>query len=193
MNVVVPTRMRVGSLFLALLLGFSLVIGAKPAYACSCMDAPLEDDIRDADVVFSGEVRSFDKESSVGSGPLAATGRITFAVEDSWKDVTPQTVDVHGQGDGVNCYNTFEDGEAYLVYASRAKEADAPLKNVACGETKPLAAAEADLRLLGPSADGLPETGGPVPLSAFGTLLAMVGLSACIACVVGIRGKPTGP
>jgi hypothetical protein len=143
-----------------LLLGLSLLVGAKPAYACSCAVVPLEDDIRDADVVFSGEVRSIDEEARVGSGPLAATGRITFAVEDSWKDVTGRAVDVHGQGDGVNCYNTFEEGEAYLVYASRAEGADTPLKNIGCGETKPLAAAEADLRLLGPPVDELPETGG---------------------------------
>jgi hypothetical protein len=190
---VASTRIRTGSLFLALLLGFSLVVGAKPAYACSCMDVPLENDIRDADVVFSGEVRGIDEEASVGDGPLAATGRVSFAVEDSWKDVTGQTVEVYGQGDGVNCYNMFEEGEAYLVYASRAKEADAPLKNVGCGETKPLAAAEADLRLLGPPADGLPETGGPGPVAFGGVLLAMAGLSACAAYAVGTRSKSTRP
>lgn len=187
---VVSTRMRAGSLLLVLLLGFSLVV-ARPAHACSCMDVPLKNDIRKSDAVFSGEARSIDEEATAGSGGMAAPGRITFAVEDSWKGVTMKTVDVYGQGDGVKCYNLFEEGEAYLVYASRAKEADAPLKNVGCGETKPLEAAEADLRLLGPPADELPETGGVAPLSAGGALLAAGALLVAAACAVGRLFKPT--
>lgn len=184
------TWMRAGSVLLVMSL-LLVTLEAGPAYACSCMDVPLKEDIRDADVVFSGEVRSIDEGAGVGSGPLAATGRITFAVEDSWKDDTAQTVDVHGQGDGVNCYNTFEEGEAYLVYASRAEGADAPLKNIGCGETKPLAAAEADLRLLGPPAVGLPETGGLAPLALGGTLLAIAALS--VACAARVLDKRTRP
>lgn len=188
----VVTWMRAGSVLLATSL-LLVTLDAGPAYACSCMDVPLENDIRDADVVFSGEVRSIDEEAIVGSGPMAATGRITFAVEDSWKDVTAQTVDVYGQGDGVNCYNLFEEGEAYLVYASRAEGADAPLKNIGCGETKPLAAAGADLRLLGPPVDELPETGGLAPLALGVTLLVVAALSVAAARVVGMLFKPTNP
>lgn len=153
--------MRVGSVVLALVMSLLLVtVGAGPAYACSCADVPLKNDIRNADAVFSGEVRSIDEDASAGSGIMAAPGRINFAVEDSWKGATAETVDVYGQGDGVNCFNSFEEGEAYLVYASRAKGPDAPLTNVACGETKPLAASESDLRLLGQPTASLPETGG---------------------------------
>lgn len=182
--------MRVGSVLLVLVMSLLLVtLDVGPAYACSCMDVPLKNDIRDADAVFSGEVRSIDEDASAGSGGMAAPGRITFAVQDSWKGVTAETVDVYGQGDGANCYNLFEEGEAYLVYASRAKEADAPLKNVGCGETKPLAGAEADLRLLGPPVDELPETGGLAPLPVVGTLLAM-GALAVAACAVGVLSRP---
>ena len=157
-------RMRAVSVLLALVMSLLLLTpDVGPAYACSCMDVPFKNDIRSSDAVFSGEVRSIDEEATAGSGEMAVPGRITFAVEDSWKGVTTETVDVYGQGDGANCYNTFEEGEAYLVYASRAKEADAPLKNVGCGETKPLEGAEADLRLLGPPADELPETGALLP------------------------------
>ena len=178
----VSRRMRAGSVLLALLMGLSLAaVGARPAFACSCADVPLENDIRDADAVFSGEVRSIDEGASAGGGMMAAPGRIQFAVEDSWKGVTAETVDVYGQGDGVNCYNTFEEGEAYLVYASRAKEPDAPLKNVGCGETKPLAYSEQDLRLLGAPADRLTDTGGP-PLPAFGgAVLALLAAGALVA------------
>lgn len=186
--------MRAGSIFLALAMSFLLVaLDVGPAYACSCMDAPLENDIRRSDAVFSGEVRSIDEEATAGGGGMAAPGRITFAVEDSWKGVATESVDVYGQGDGVNCYNTFEEGEAYLVYASRAKEAAAPLKNVGCGETKPLEGAEADLRLLGSPADELPETGGVAPLAAGGALLVAGVLSVVAACAVGRPFKPKSP
>jgi hypothetical protein len=143
--------------------------------------------------VFSGEVQSIDEKATAGSGVMAAPGRIAFAVDDSWKGVTMETVDVYGQGDGVNCYNTFEEGEAHLIYASRAKEANAPLKNVGCGETKPLEGAEADLRLLGPPAEELPETGGPWPSAAGGALLATGVLSVAAACAVGRLFKPKSP
>ena len=185
-------RMRAGSLFLALAMSILLVtLDVGPAYACSCMDVPLKNDIRDADVVFSGEVQSIDEEATVGGGPLAAPGRITFAVRDSWKGAPAETLDIYGQGDGANCYNLFEEGEAYLVYASRAREADAPLKNVACGETKPLAAAETDLRMLGSPVEGLPETGGLALLPVAGTLLAMGVLSFAAACTVRILSRPS--
>lgn len=190
----VATRMRAGSVLLALVMSLLLVtLDVGPAYACSCMDVPLKNDIQDSDVVFSGEVRSIDEEATVGGGMMAAPGRISFAVEDSWKGVTTETVDVYGQGDGANCYNLFEEDEAYLVYASRAKEADAPLKNIGCGETKPLATAEADLRLLGTPAGRLPETGGPSPLPVGGVLLTVCALSISTACAIRILFKRTCP
>ena len=176
-------RMRAGCILLALVMSLLLVtLDAGPAYACSCVDAPLKNDIRRSDVVFSGEVRSIDE-----GGGMAAPGRIAFAVEDSWKGVATGTVDVYGQGDGANCYNVFEEGEAYLVYASRAKEADAPLKNIGCGETKPLAGAEADLRLLGRPAGELPETGGPPPASLFGA--SMVASVLLLSGLIGARRR----
>ena len=184
-------RMRAGSVFLVLAMSILLVtLDVGPAYACSCMDVPLKNDIRDADVVFSGEVQGIDEEATAGGGMMAATGRITFAVQNFWKGAPADTVDVYGQGDGVNCYNLFEEGETYLVYASRAKEDGAPLKNVGCGETKPLAAAETDLRTLGAPADELPETGGPALLPVAGTLLAMGVLSVAAACTVRMLSRP---
>ena len=192
-------RMRAVSVLPALAMSLLLLtLDVGPAYACSCMDVPLKNDIRDADAVFSGEVRSIDEEAAGGGGGIiAAPGRITFAVADSWKGVAAETVDVYGQGDGANCYNLFEEGEAYLVYASRAKGDDAPLKNVGCGETKPLAGAEPDLRLLGGPADGLPETGGPAPLPVVGILLLAVLLAAgtlsiSTACAVWMHSRPPG-
>ena len=92
-------RMRAGSVFLALAISILLVtLDVGPAYACSCMDVPLKNDLRDSDVVFSGEVQSIDEEATVGGGPLAAPGRITFAVRDSWKGAPAETLDVYGRG-----------------------------------------------------------------------------------------------
>jgi len=167
-----------------------VTLDVGPAYACSCMNLPLENSIRNSDAVFSGEVRNIDDEAIAGGGGMSAPGRISFAVEDSWKGVTTETLDVYGQGDGANCYNLFEEGEAYPVYASRAKEADAPLKNIGCGETKPLAGAEADLRLLGAPAGELPETGGPATLPLGGILLAIGTVSISIAYAVWMLSRP---
>jgi hypothetical protein len=72
------------------------------------VDVPLGNDIRKSDAAFSGEARSIDEEATARSGVMAAPGRITLAVEDSWKGVTMETVDVYDQGDGVNCFNPFE-------------------------------------------------------------------------------------
>lgn len=173
---VVLTRMRAG-LFVALVMGLSLsVLDAGPAHACSCMSLPLQDSVDSSDAVFSGEVQSIDEDAASPGGGMMAPGRITFAVQDSWKGVAAESVSVYGQGDGANCYNRFEQGEAYLVYASHAKKADDALKNNACGETKPLVTAEADLRLLGPPASELPETGGPSPNVIFGVSIVVAGL-----------------
>ena len=183
-------RMRAGSSLLALLLGLSLAaVGARPAYACSCASMPLKNEVRGSDAIFSGEVQSIDGDTISQGDEMAAPGRITFAVQDSWKGIAAESVEVYGQGDGVNCYNTFEEGEAYLVYASRAKGTpDAPLHNNACGETKPLAVAEADLRLLGPPVGSLPDTGGPTP-AFVGTLLAIAVLSVSAFCAAGVLSK----
>jgi hypothetical protein len=65
--------MRAGSIFLALVATLSLAaLGARPAHACSCMDVPLENDVRSSDAVFSGEARSIDEEATAGGGGMAA-------------------------------------------------------------------------------------------------------------------------
>lgn len=165
---------------------------AGTAYACSCITTSLQDEIKRSDAVFSGTVRSIDAgatpdgagESTV-SGVIEATGRVSFAVRDSWKGVTAETVDVYGQGDGANCFNLFEEGGAYVVYASRGEGAggSASLENNACGGTKPLALAEKDLRILGPSSGQLTDTGGPVTPLRLATAAA-VSLAAAVATLL---------
>lgn len=187
------TGKRAVSLLLALVMGLSLsVLDARPAHACSCMSVPLQDSVDSADAVFSGEVQSIDEDSASPDGG-SAVGRVAFAVQDTWKGAAVESVSAYGQGDGTNCYNTFEEGEAYLVYASRAEGAEDTLINNGCGETKPLATAEKDLKLLGPPASELPDTGGPSPLPVAYALLAMGALSISTVCAVGILFKRTCP
>lgn len=147
-------------LVLALVGNLALAGGpaAGTSQACSCASMPLKDEIEGSDAVFSGEVQSIaegatpDRTSeSTAPGFVEATGKVSISVQDSWKGVTAEVVEIYGQGDGGNCYNIFEEGEAYIVYASRegVTGGPAPLENNACGATKLLADAEADLQALG--------------------------------------------
>ena len=187
---------RVGSLVAALVGTFALMGGpyAGTAHACSCVLAPLKDEVARSDAVFSGKVRSIVAGATPGNGGWA-TGRAELVVRDSWKGVAAKTVDVYGVGDGANCYNIFEVGETYIVYASRAKGADgrAPLENNACGYTRPLAIAKSDLRLLGPPTDRRADTGGPPPLAVGGILLVTGALSISTVYAVGILNRRTRP
>ena len=158
--------------------------GASDAHACTCAIFPLEKEIRRADAVFSGEVQGIDGGvPAPGGGSIR--GKIAIDVRESWKGVSAESVDVYGQGDGVNCYNQFERGETYLVYAARAeKKGDEYLKNIACGATKPLDDAGADLRLLGSPEGSLPDTGG-YGASAF----EGAAVSAAVFALLALAGK----
>ena len=53
----VATRVRADCVFLALLLGFSLVVGARPAHACSCAGMwDTDEEFQRSDAVFAGGV-----------------------------------------------------------------------------------------------------------------------------------------
>ena len=185
-------RTRAGLLAAALLVNLLVAgtTGAGTAYACTCAILPLEEEIRTADAVFSGEVQGIDEGVTAPDG-RSIRGKITLDVQESWKGVSAQSVDVYGQGDGVNCYNMFERGETYLVYAARAdEEGDAYLKNIACGATKPLTDAGADMRLLGPPGGSLPGTGG-YGVSPFEDATAIVALSALLV-VAGVLALKRG-
>jgi hypothetical protein len=185
---------RTKVVFLAVALVANLAVastlGLREAHACTCAIFPLEKEIRASDAVFSGEVQGIDEGVTAPDG-RSIRGKITLDVQESWKGVSAQSVDVYGQGDGVNCYNMFERGETYLVYAARAdEEGDAYLKNIACGATKPLTDAGADMRLLGPPGGSLPGTGG-YGVSPFEDATAIVALSALLV-VAGVLALKRG-
>jgi hypothetical protein len=165
-NLAYPGRARAALVAFALVANLLLMSGpgAPGAHACTCAVSPLEKEIQRADAVFAGEVQGIDKDLTAPGGK-SSRGKVSLDVQESWKGVLADSADVYGQGDGVNCYNVFERGETYLVYAARAeKTGDQYLKNIACGATKPLEDAGADLRLLGSPEGSLPDTGGYVVL-----------------------------
>ena len=191
-------KFAAGLLSVTLLAGLFLAGGpyAGTAHACSCITTSLQDEIKRSDAVFSGTVRSIDEGDipdgaggSTAPGVIEATGRVSFDVEDSWKGVAAETVDVYGQGDGANCFNLFEEGEAYVVYASRGGDAggSASLENNACGGTKPLALAEKDLRVLGPSSEQLTDTGGFATPIRLATAAAVSLAAATAALLIAVR------
>jgi hypothetical protein len=194
---VVSTRMRAGSLLLALLLGFSFVaVVATPAHACSCAGMwDTEEEFRRSDAVFAGEVVEVEELPMEQAGPtdsgMPFLAPVTFDVKGAWKGVVGDSVVVHGQGPGPSCGLDFERGETYLVFAGRAGEGEnGSLQTDMCSSTRQ-SSVETARNMFGPPAGTLPETGGPAPSAVGGILLAMVGLSACIACAVGIRSNRT--
>jgi Tissue inhibitor of metalloproteinase len=174
------TRIRLGFLIFALAVNLLLAgtSNLRNAHACSCAGAPLEDHLRTSDAVFSGEVVDID-ESDLSRGPWPRLGKVTFDVSEVWKGVSEEPVAVYGQGPEATCGIDFEEGESYLVYAYRSSGGGA-LQTDLCNETKPLAAAERDLQLLGPPDATLPGTGGYI-FSPVGDATAIAAAFALLA------------
>jgi hypothetical protein len=182
------TRIRLGFLIFALAVNL-LVAGTsnlRNAHACSCASVPLEKHLRTSDAVFSGEAVGIDENDlSPGAGPQL--GKVTFNVSDVWKGVSEEPVAVYGQGPEATCGIDFEEGESYLVYAYRSNGDGANLLQTdLCNETKPLEAAERDLRVLGPPDATLPGTGGYVfsPVGDATTIAAAFALLALASALV---------
>ncbi|MBA2362668.1 MAG: hypothetical protein H0V86_03965, partial [Chloroflexia bacterium] len=105
-----------------------------------------------------------------------------FRVERSWKGVDTERVGLSVQlgAVGGTCEYKFQQGQSYLVFASRLNDApEAALRTNICTRTAPLAAAGEDLRLLGPATIALrPVSSG----TAYGPLVVL-GLGAAVVLV----------
>ena len=182
------TRIRLGFLIFALAVNLLLAgtSNLRNAHACSCISVPLEEHLRTSDAVFSGEVVGIDENDlSPGAGPQL--GKVTFDVSGVWKGASEEPVAVYGQGPEASCGIDFEEGESYLVYAYRSNgDGTNPLQTDLCNATKPLAAAERDLRVLGPPDTTLPGTGGYIfsPIGASATIAAAFALLALASTFV---------
>jgi hypothetical protein len=119
-----------------------------------------EDDLLEADVIFSGVATRVEKHDiRYDYGPATFTQTVTLRVLNSWKGNVPAQVVVHGgpaygRDCGVgNCGYTFKPGVSYLVF-THGQGTDTKHVGVAdkCSRTAPLASPEAqqDLAALGP-------------------------------------------
>jgi hypothetical protein len=118
------------------------------ASACSCggSGAPFREVAKGAgsSAVFSGEVIDAEK------GPQIS--RFTFRVSKVWKGKQRETRTVSTPSYGAACGYPFKEGKEYLVYAYWGPTGSPPrpsLKEDACGPTKLLSEADANLRVLG--------------------------------------------
>lgn len=192
------TRFVAGILALSLVTGL-LLAGpyAGTAHACSCAGAQsVAAAYRGADAVFSGEmVRGGLPDPAPEDG--AMFGGIEFRVIEAWKGVSGSSAVLYGQDPAYygklekdqmvvvsSCAYGFEKGERYLIYAHRHEDG---FQTGACDRTAPLAGAEKDLQALGPPAERLVDTGGPL-LSALAGILAVTLLLAALGLIKPLYG-----
>lgn len=199
----VATRIRAGSIFLALVMTLSLVfLGASPARACSCAGTwDTKEEFRRSDAVFSGEVVEVGELPAEQWNPkdpgMPLLAPVTFDVKGAWKGVAGDSVVVHGQGPGASCGLDFERGETYLVFAGGAGEdGDGPLQTGLCSSTRQ-ASEETARNMFGPPTDTLPQTGGLPPHSvepeAGPTFAAATTLASLVVVALLARRVARGP
>lgn len=121
------------------------VATASTAWACSCVEGPLESAVSEAGAIFSGEV--FEILDVPGSDSFIRQRAITLRIEDSWKglEADATTVTLLTSSQGSTCGYDFRKGQRYLVYAFRWKGS---WSTNLCTRTMPIADAEEDLTFL---------------------------------------------
>ena len=97
---------RLGSV--ALLTMLIVVSGTRDARACSCMTGtPLCETLWNTPVVFAGEVIDITDVPGAFDSRLPETRRVTFRVEQSWREDVPREVEVRTGSGGGDCGYTF--------------------------------------------------------------------------------------
>lgn len=138
-----PQRGGRAAILVALVVA-SLVGGARPASACSCLaPAPPETALAEADAVFAGEVTEISERGR-------ATHVARLAVAEVFAGDVGEEVEVHTPPDSAMCGYPFEVGREELVYAVLD---DGRLQTNLCDRTAPVAEAADDLAALGDGSD----------------------------------------
>jgi hypothetical protein len=137
------SRSVVSALFCVLLLT-TVFLGAAAACTCQYGGAPVCQDYWRTDVVFAGTVVGSAK-ITIGEGDNKYDQRLVrFEVAQIFRgELTAKAEIVTGWGGG-DCGYRFNDGETYLVYASRNKQ-DQRLQTSICTRTRPISKAAEDL------------------------------------------------
>ncbi|HEX5706242.1 MAG TPA: hypothetical protein VFX96_03030 [Pyrinomonadaceae bacterium] len=146
-----------------------LCASERAAHACSCLaPGPPREEAERARAVFAGEVveviapagEGAEKKSDKGEADCARESewqsagsgrdevRVRFKVKLAWKNVTSGEVVVTTPASSAACGYSFRKGEAYVVYAYGGDEGR-ELSTGLCSRTRPLSAADEDLRELG--------------------------------------------
>lgn len=129
-----------------LLVAFAL-LSARPALACKCAIATVEEGRADASALFEGRVISIEEKSQEGAMPV---NQVKLAVVRSWKGLDQEEqVVVITNTQSAACGYTFAKDTSYLVYA---RESDGHLDVSLCSRTRPIADAAEDLAKLGAGA-----------------------------------------
>lgn len=164
------------------------------AFACSCAfpasASPQEitqQELSNSDAVFAGEVVDIVGEQ----GPIMrsdAPETVTLRVSETWKGAGGETVDVQTAVSDASCGYPFNEGDSYLVFASKGIfYEEGELEVGLCGSTKPLSEARAELAALGPGAaatgsptagESLPDTSGAFPALPPSVFLFLSGAGA---------------
>jgi hypothetical protein len=136
-------RSGVSALFCVLLLT-TVFLGAAAACTCQYGGAPVCQDYWRTDVVFAGTAVGSEK-ITIGEGDSKFEQRLVrFEVAQIFRgELTAKAEIVTGWGGG-DCGYRFNDGETYLVYASRNKQ-DRRLHSSICTRTRPISQAAEDL------------------------------------------------
>ena len=130
----------------ALLALLIVVSDARDARACSCMTGtPLCETLWKTPVVFAGEVIDITDVPGGFDSRLPENRRVTFRVEQSWREDVPREVHVRTGSGGGDCGYPFIKGVRYLVFAHRNGE---QLTTTICSPTKPISDAGEDLEYL---------------------------------------------
>lgn len=162
-----------GAILIAVVCG--VFLSSDCASACSCgvpagvsSQELARQELSNSDAVFAGEVIDIDRPLSITSSD--APMKVAFRVSESWKGAGGETVSVKTAVSDTSCGYPFDEGEGYLVFASKGIfYEEGELEVGLCGSTKLLPEARAELATLGPGAaptgtsvagERLPDTSG---------------------------------
>lgn len=128
--------------FLSVLLVAFLLLCSNNAHACLCPSLSVKERVKvmekEADAIFTGEVKAVIKESGVNY-------KVVFEVRRSWKEKNISEYTLYTKTSG--CGVWFEEGKTYLVYA-KSNENNLLVTEI-CWGTGIIKYADKDIKILG--------------------------------------------
>lgn len=152
-----------------------LLVWLGQVFACDCPAQSLDALRKRATHIFVGKVVRV--ETNWMSGGM----KYTFQVSETWQRETDNLLVVNSAFPK-QCGYAFQQGETYLVYAAKKFS----LRTDACGGSKPLSAAQADLAALG---KGSPVRDSPLVSRIIWGMSIAMGIGLLFLAFVVLRGK----